>query len=619
MSSQKWSGKPKRFNPSRNFVMSDSTPTRKFNPRSSFQPTGFNPTATFQPGQFVSQDESLDPFRGSTPGAAPSATPVAPGMAPSTAPPSAPGSPVPSVYSSPHTRMPASAGLAATPSLSAGSAIAPGAAPASGGVAPGAPGVTSGSAPPTDALAYASLYHPPLRPLQYHIYAPTPFRKHMAPLAPHERHPDDLFVPEDVRKELRDRNEATLQVLPASNLPEFVHVYHSLVPLDLGTGKKDEALFGRSVQHYKAVSHTNGRAYMLMRINDYDPSSDIDNALQVINKWKRVNSSAIVGVVEAFTTFAFAELGGHGATPGTPSAPSSFGSGAGASASPSSGTSSSAPSSSGATPGATPGTPNGTHPKVHQSLVVVYEWWPLAKPLADLPDPTVSKLWTIAVQLFGAILAVHRRGLACRGCITERFVLLNGSDRVRIGSLGAQDILSRGVGDLQPEDFKDLGAMLRRLLKAKSDEEFEAFVASLEETNIERATQLITPHVFRTADRAFQEDDHLEAVLALELENGRLFRLLAKLEYALQYPEDFSPLSTRYALVLFMEYVFHQQTEKGTPSLNMAHALAVLNKLDAGVEERVLLTSRDKKTRIVLSYAELKQMFSAAFEAKRQA
>lgn len=605
--------------------MSDSTPTRKFNPRSSFQPTGFNPTANFQPGQFAGQEESLDPYRATTPGIASGVAPVAPGLAPGTAAPtapSAPGSPAASIYGSPHPRLPGSAGLGATSSLASNGApavttAADPAAAAVAGVAPGAPGVAPGG-PPTDALEYVSLYHPPLRPLQYHMYAPTPFRRHMAPLAPHERHPDDLFVPEDVRKMLRDRNEATLQVLPASNLPEFVHVYHSLVPLDLGLGKKDEALFGRSVQHYKAVSHTNGRVYMLMRINDYDPSSDNDNALQVINKWKRVSSSAIVGVVEAFTTFAFAELGAHGGTapgtPGTPGTPFSMGS--------SSGSASSAPSSAGssATPSATPGaTPNGSHSKELQSLVVVYEWWPLSQHLADLPDPTVSKLWTIAVQLFGAIMAVHRRGLSCRGCINEHFVLLNGSDRVRISSLGVQDILTRGVGDLQPEDFKDLGSMLRRLLKAKSDEEFEEFVTSLEEANVERATQLITPQVFRTADRAYQEDDHLEAVLALELENGRLFRLLAKLEYALQYPEDFSPLSPRYALVLFMEYVFHQQTEKGTPSLNMAHALAALNKLDAGVEDKVLLTSRDKKTRIVLSYAELKHMFSAAFEAKRQA
>lgn len=498
--------------------MSDSTPTRKYNLKSTFQPSTFqSPTfsspAPFQQAGF--QEESglnaTSPYNSTAPSApvdAQSAVPLA-------------------VFGNETT----------TP----------------------------------DALAFASLYHPPLRPLQYQTYAPTPFRKHMQPLAPHERCPDDLFVPPNIRKELSDRNEATLQVLTASTLPDFVHVYHSLVPLDLGPGTKDEQMFGSTVQHYKAVSHTNGRTYCLMRINDFEPSSENENSLQVINKWKRVNSSAIVSVVEAFTTFAFA-----------------------------------------------PAAQQGQQQHQKQSLVIVYEWWPLSRPLADLADPSMETLWCIAVQLFGALLSIHRRGLSTRGLLTDRFVLLNGADRVRIGSLGALDILHPGVGDLQPQDFRDLGALLQKLLKSTPTQEFSEFIEALSEANIERAHQLLSPYVFKVNDKAHQAVDNLESTLAMELENGRLVRLLAKLECALQYPEDYSPLSTKYPLVLFKEYVFHQKTEQGQPSLNLAHSLAALNKLDAGIEDKVLLTSKDGKTRIVISYMELKQLFSSAFESLKK-
>lgn len=40
-------------------------------------------------------------------------------------------------------------------------------------------------------------------------------------------------------------------------------------------------------------------------------------------------------------------------------------------------------------------------------------------------------------------------------------------------------------------------------------------------------------------------------------------------------------------LKLFRDYVFHQVTEDGRPWLDMAHILQCLNKLDAGVPEKV--------------------------------
>ena len=43
----------------------------------------------------------------------------------------------------------------------------------------------------------------------------------------------------------------------------------------------------------------------------------------------------------------------------------------------------------------------------------------------------------------------------------------------------------------------------------------------------------------------------------------------------------------RYMLKLFRDYVFHQVMEDGRPFLDMAHVIACLNRLDAGIPDKV--------------------------------
>lgn len=529
MSSPKWSGKPKRFNPNRNFVMSDGTPTRKFNPKLTFSPS------------FASSAIS---------------------------PPTAPAS---------------------LSQISAGSAFGV------GGNGPlsqnGTSSLTSiggpvsqeaDSAGNTDALEFASLYHPSLHPLQYQMYAPSPYRLRMKPLEPHERSSDDFSLPLNLRKELEDRNEATLQILASSSLPEFVHVYHSLLPLDFGKGSKETKLWGHPAFRYKAISHTDGRAYCLLRVDNFEMTTENEHALQIINKWKRVQCASVVGVFEAFTTLAFAKMKGNSGDSKEKSSTSS-----------------------------------GTTPQrcSQQSLVVVYEWHALSKPLASLPDPNEQVLWNLAAQIFSAVQAIHRRGLLCKGILDEHFVLLQGHDRVRLGSIGARDVLQPEAEGEQSDDYRQLGQMLQRLSRpVVTSSQFNGFVDALIAGNEERSSQLLTPQLFKAFDSAYQQIDHLEDSLALELQNGRLVRLLAKLEFVLNHKEALDPRDPNYILVLFRQYVFKQYFEGGKPSLNLAHALAALNKLDAGIDENVLLVSGDAKTRMIVSYKELKHMFSSAFE-----
>ena len=53
--------------------------------------------------------------------------------------------------------------------------------------------------------------------------------------------------------------------------------------------------------------------------------------------------------------------------------------------------------------------------------------------------------------------------------------------------------------------------------------------------------------------------------------------------------------------------------EDGRPWLDMAHVTACLNKLDAGVSEKVCLMSRDEQNVLVVSYSELRQCLDQSF------
>jgi len=53
--------------------------------------------------------------------------------------------------------------------------------------------------------------------------------------------------------------------------------------------------------------------------------------------------------------------------------------------------------------------------------------------------------------------------------------------------------------------------------------------------------------------------------------------------------------------------------EDGRPWLDMAHVVACLNRLDAGLNEKVCLMSRDEQNVLVVSYAELRNCLDQSF------
>jgi len=127
---------------------------------------------------------------------------------------------------------------------------------------------------------------------------------------------------------------------------------------------------------------------------------------------------------------------------------------------------------------------------------------------------------------------------------------------------------------------------------------------------IDEYVKSIANQAFQNFDSALHYEDSLESALSRELENGRLVRLLCKFGFINERPEydhdpRWSETGDRYYLKLFRDYVFHSVDESNNPVVDMAHVLTCLNKLDAGVDEKIMLVSRDSMNCFVVTYKEV--------------
>ena len=59
--------------------------------------------------------------------------------------------------------------------------------------------------------------------------------------------------------------------------------------------------------------------------------------------------------------------------------------------------------------------------------------------------------------------------------------------------------------------------------------------------------------------------------------------------------------------------VFHQADGAGNPVMDLGHVVTALNKLDAADEEKIVLSSRDGKSLMVVSYADVARCLDSAY------
>ncbi|KAJ1801464.1 PAB-dependent poly(A)-specific ribonuclease subunit 3 [Coemansia sp. RSA 2399] len=375
-----------------------------------------------------------------------------------------------------------------------------------------------------------------------------------------------------------------------SDLPFQVHNYHSLSPV--ATTGINYDMSGSVTRHeIKAQSITDGCHYSLHRIPSLDPTKNPN--LGALDRWRMVHSPNIARVHEAFTTRAFGD----------------------------------------------------------NSLVVVYDFKPMASSLKhtiidNRAAVTEALLWSIVLQVVSALRVIHGSGLAVQ-TLDLATVAMSPAGRVYINSCGLADVLGvyagYGVEAALQNDLHAVGKMLAAILAMSRENvvmvqgqspvvipgpgystDFKELFGYLNRRltpviAIDDILRLAGSRVFLELDAARRETDLLSRNLKLEMANGRLARLVCKINFITERADsamdpEWSETGDRYLIKLFRDYVFHLASDDGRPIVDMAHVVGNLNKLDAGSQEKVMLMSRDEKSCLVVSYNELKRCIDAAYQ-----
>ncbi|KAL1906895.1 PAB-dependent poly(A)-specific ribonuclease subunit 3 [Sporothrix stenoceras] len=432
-----------------------------------------------------------------------------------------------------------------------------------------------------------------------HLY--FPMGPHRQDLLPRQRTVHEFFLPEKMRQEFHMKSRAGNQA--AVTLSVNVESYHSLTALDTNSHKVAGS-FGRITWLYKAVASKNGKHYCLRRVENFRVSNE--NALRTARDWRRVNSGNVVTVHEAFTTRAFGD----------------------------------------------------------SSVVFAMDYFPLSVTLMQYHFPTYGQtrprtnvtvqeniLWGYFVQIANALRAIHSAGLAARSIDLTK-IIRTGKNRIRLSGCAVQDVINydpaRRVLDLQHEDFIHFGEVMVSLATHTPPNELKKPLSSLDQIpeiyshefkaavkwlltpapasttapaggkTIDALLTYIAPQVSRFFDMSLQENDSLYSLTSREVENGRIARLMMKLgtineRENYQRDASWAEHGPRYPLKLFRDYVFHQVDESGRPVVDPWHMISCLNKLDAGSNEVVRLSSRDGRTNLFVTYKELNKMVQRSF------
>ncbi|KAG8452860.1 hypothetical protein GDO86_004595 [Hymenochirus boettgeri] len=455
----------------------------------------------------------------------------------------------------------------------------------------------------------------------YLIYPPT--APHVAYMQPKANAPS-FFMADELKQELINRHLITMAQIDQADMPSVpaeVDSYHSLFPLEPlpPPNRIKSSNFGYITSCYKAVNSKDDLPYCLRRVHGFRLVNT--KCMSLIDTWKKIQHSNIVTLREMFTTKAFGEhslVFAYDFHAGAETMMSRH---------------FNDPSADAYFTKRKWGQHDGPLPRQHAGL---------------LPE---SLIWAYIVQLSSALRTIHTAGLACR-VMDPTKILITGKTRLRVNCVGIFDVLTYDgsqnnpvalMPQYQQADLISLGKVVlalacnslagiqrENLQKAMelvsmnySSDLKNLILYLLTEQNRLRSVNDIMPMIgarfYTQLDAAQMRNDVIEEDLAKEVQNGRLFRLLAKLGTINERPEfqkdpAWSETGDRYLLKLFRDHLFHQVTEAGTPWIDLSHIVSCLNKLDAGVPEKISLISRDEKSVLVVTYSDLKRCFENTFQ-----
>ncbi|KAF9074654.1 hypothetical protein BDP27DRAFT_1316604 [Rhodocollybia butyracea] len=467
-------------------------------------------------------------------------------------------------------------------------------------------------------------------PLDYHLYTPAiPSAFVTSSTASH-------FVPpsSELRRVLQEQSHVIRSAPPlGSSLPEELQGYHTFAPIDNISAPERKKFFNLGSIVYRAINSTDGVSYVLRRIENFRLMQQ--SAFNAIEAWSQIRHPNIVPVHEAFTTRSFNDSSLVVVYTYYPNAQTLFDA-----------------HLRSAVPahlrnGLVPLGHSQSLPQLSQYVQPTGSQFSHSQSLQQLQPSGIPEriLWSYIVQIASAIKRVHEAGLAVR-TIDATKILLTGKNRVRIGSCAIWDVLTYDqhldIVALQHDDLQHFGRLIFALCcnnpQATTNGNFQKSLEIISKTynhdvknialflisknhphkNISTVFEMISGRLLTELDDAFEGIDRLENEMLSELENARLVRLLCKFGFINERPEfardaRWSETGDRYIIKLFRDYVFHQIDERGNPVTNMSHVLTCLNKLDAGIEEKIMLVARDEQSCLVVSYKEIKACVEIAF------
>jgi len=412
------------------------------------------------------------------------------------------------------------------------------------------------------------------------------------------------FMSEELRSELLGRQFATTMQPEGEmiGLPAQVDNYNTLFPLeDIRPESIHQAgiTFKFPSKLYKGINVGDGMPYTLRRMVGLKLTEV--KAMEAVETWKGVTHPNVIKIKEVFST---KDFGDH-------------------------------------------------------SAAFVHDFHPLAQSLHNrhlvgrtsfIPEPL---LWSYIIQITSALRAIHHQGLACR-VIDATKILITGRSRIMISSTCVFEVLHydesqntpAAIQHFQQKDLIDLGHLVLLLacntltdmfrepgqhsmvhVQTNYSEDLYSLIRYLlspmqQHTRVNKNLNDLMPMIgARFYTELESQSNHanlLESELSRELQNGRLFRLMSKLEMVCDRPEQktnsrFGETGDMFLLTLLRNYVFHQTTEAGEPWLDLAHVVQCLNHLDTGSSVKICLVTPDEKNVMVVSYADLKACLNKAF------
>ncbi|ETE71543.1 PAB-dependent poly(A)-specific ribonuclease subunit 3, partial [Ophiophagus hannah] len=421
----------------------------------------------------------------------------------------------------------------------------------------------------------------------YHIYPPT--APHVAYMQPKANAPS-FFMADELRQELINRHLITMAQIDQADMPAVpteVDSYHSLFPLEpLPPPNRIQKTsnFGYITSCYKAVNSKDDLPYCLRRIHGFRLVNT--KCMVLVDMWKKIQHSNIITLREVFTTKAFGEhslVFAYDFHAGGETMMSRH---------------FNDPSADGYFTKRKWGQHDGPLPRQHAGL---------------LPE---SLIWAYIVQLSSALRTIHTAGLACR-VMDPTKILVTGKTRLRVNCVGVFDVLTFDnsqnnplalMAQYQQADLISLGKVVLALACNS--------LAGIQRENLQKAMELVTINY---------SSDLKNLILYLLTDQNRLrsvndimpmigARFYTQLDAAQMRNDVIEEDLAKVPKGSDMVGNRRQVTEAGTPWIDLSHIISCLNKLDAGVPEKISLISRDEKSVLVVAYSDLKRCFENTFQ-----